>query len=57
MFAFYDETNRIFGGNRPNVTNAYFTYGEYDPTKNLQVTDAFNSGIIVDVIAGKLRQV
>lgn len=54
MNAFFDETNRLFGGNRPNITNAYFTVGEYDPTKDLGVLESYHESIHVDIIPGKV---
>lgn len=49
---FYDQTNQIFGGRRPNVTNVYFTVGEYDPTKDLGVLESYGDTIYVDIIPG-----
>lgn len=53
---FMDQTNRIFGGNRPNITNAYFTVGEYDPAKELGVLESYADSIHVDIIPGKFNQ-
>lgn len=47
---FMDQTNQIFGGNRPRVRNAYFTVGEYDPSKDLGVLESYNPTIYVDII-------
>ena len=50
MFTFIDQFNALFGGNRPNITNAYFTVGEYDPKKTLGVLDEYRPSIHVDII-------
>lgn len=50
MFTFVDQTNQILGGNRPNITNAYFTVGEYDPNKELGVLEPYRDTIHVDII-------
>lgn len=53
MRTFYDQHNQIFGGNRPNVRNAYFTVGEYDPYKYLGVLESYRDTIYVDIIQGE----
>lgn len=50
MMAFMDETNRLFGGLQPNITNAYFTVGDFDPSKHLGVLESYGDTIHVDVI-------
>lgn len=52
MMAFMDETNRLFGGLQPNITNAYFTVGEFDPSKDLGVLESYGDTIHVDIIPG-----
>lgn len=56
MMTFIDQTNQIFGGNRPNITNAYFTVGEYDPTKELGVLESYRDSIFVNIIPGELSE-
>lgn len=45
-----DNTNRIFGGLSPNVTNVYFTDGALDPAKTIGVLEPFNEDVYVDLI-------
>lgn len=53
MNAFFDETNRIFGGDRPDIENAYFTVGAFDPAINITITEPYRDSIVVDIIPGE----
>lgn len=55
--AFVDNTNRIFGGVTPNITNAYFTDGALDPSLTLGVLESNDPTVYVDIIPGMLLQI
>lgn len=52
-----ERTNNSFGGNRPEITNAFFTNGGMDPHRLINVQESLGETVEAQTLPRELRQV